>query len=72
MKIALNIEGMSCGHCTSHVQKELDSLEGVSNVIVDLETKTAVFESGNEISKEKFVEIIDEAGYELTGYSVTE
>ena len=33
----LKISGMNCGHCTAAVTKALSSIEGVSEVVVDLE-----------------------------------
>jgi copper chaperone len=33
------VESISCGHCTSAIQKELSAAEGVSSVTADAETK---------------------------------
>lgn len=40
MKKQINIEGMSCGHCTGRVEKALKGLAGVVNVSVSLQDKT--------------------------------
>ena len=39
--IKLNVEGMSCMHCVAAVKRAVGSLDGVSNVDVSLENKTA-------------------------------
>jgi copper chaperone len=40
-KTVFNVEGMSCNHCKMSVTNAVGELPGVSNVIVDLEAKTA-------------------------------
>lgn len=39
MKKTVYIEGMMCNHCTAHVQKALEALDGVESVEVSLEDK---------------------------------
>ena len=39
------IEGMSCSHCVNHVKEALSQLNGVTNVDVNLDAKTAVLET---------------------------
>ncbi len=36
-QIHLNVAGMTCGSCVKHVTKALASLDGVSNIHVDLQ-----------------------------------
>jgi len=40
----IKIDGMMCSHCTSRVKQILESIEGVRNVDVNLDKKTAYFE----------------------------
>ena len=61
----LKIEGMMCGHCSSHVEKALRELDGVSEVVVSLEEKTAKVIMDKEISNEVFKNLISEEGYEV-------
>lgn len=61
----LKIEGMMCGHCSSHVEKALRGLDGVSEVVVSLEEKTAKVIMDKEISNEVFKNLISEEGYEV-------
>jgi len=63
--IALNIEGMSCGHCVRTVTEALERLDGVSSARVSLEEKRAdVSYHGDRISDEKLLYAVKEAGYE--------
>lgn len=66
MKKVLTIEGMMCGHCTSHVEKALKEIDGVSEVVVSLENKSAEVTLSKDISDEVFKNIISEEGYEVT------
>lgn len=61
----LKIEGMMCGHCSSHVEKALRGLDGVSEVVVSLEEKIAKVIMDKEISNEVFKNLISEEGYEV-------
>ncbi len=36
-QIHLNVAGMTCGSCVKHVTNALESLDGVSNIHVDLQ-----------------------------------
>lgn len=66
MKKVLTIEGMMCGHCTAHVEKALKEIDGVSEVVVSLENKSAEVTLSKDISDEIFKNIISEEGYEVT------
>jgi copper chaperone CopZ len=47
------------------VTKALQSVEGVSEVEVNLKKKTATFLTDGTVADEKIVEVITEAGYEV-------
>lgn len=68
MKKIVSIEGMSCGHCVKHVKEALEELAGVSEVRVDLESKTAAFEG--DVSDEVVKEVIEEAGYDVVSIQI--
>ena len=59
------VEGMTCGHCVSSVAAEIGSLEGVSNVDVDLSTGNVAVTSDEPISDEAVKAAVEEAGYEV-------
>ena len=48
----LKINGMSCGHCTSSVQKALEAVPGLSGIVVDLEEGEAIFENDGASRKD--------------------
>jgi len=57
----LNIEGMSCQHCVGRVKKYLESIDSVSNVIVDLDQKEASF--GFQGNLDSIINDIGEFGF---------
>lgn len=57
------INGMSCGHCVNHVKEALMEIQGVEEVKVDLETKTA--EISGDVADSVIKEAIEEVGYEV-------
>ena len=64
MKREIKIEGMSCAHCVKRVSDALQKVEGVTNVEVDLENKTALVESDN-VSSDVLTNVIEELGYDV-------
>lgn len=65
MKKKIIVEGMSCGHCVNHVKTALEDLNGVTNVSVDLASKTAVVEADSDIQDADIKFAIEDAGYEV-------
>lgn len=65
MKKIIAINGMSCNHCVKHVKEALEGLDGVMNVDVNLNSKTAVIETGVNIKDEDIKTAVDDAGYEV-------
>ncbi len=63
----LDVEGMMCAKCQSHVQKALESVAGVTAVEVSLEEKRATVTMESDIADEKLSEAVTEAGYEVKG-----
>ena len=55
---------MTCGHCEAAIQKEVSAVEGVSAVVVDLETKLVTV-SGAGLDRGAVVAAIDEAGFDV-------
>ncbi len=66
MKRTLVIEGMMCGHCTGRVQKALEAVEGVKEVKMSLENKTAEVEAEDGVAEQVLRDAVKEAGYEVT------
>ena len=65
-QIILNVDGMSCHHCSGTVQRTLESIDGVSDITVDLEGKKATFNVSSENLIEEAIKEITEAGYTAT------
>ena len=59
----IQIEGMQCNHCKMMVEKVLGALDGVEKVEVNLENKTAIITTKQEIADSKIKEVIEEAGF---------
>jgi Cu+-exporting ATPase len=62
------VRGMTCSMCTQAVQRSLEAISGVENVVVALSTNTAtVTYDSNSTSKELLREAIEDVGYEVAG-----
>lgn len=66
MTKTIYVTGMSCGHCVQRVKNALGSIDGVTDVTVNLEEKRVVLQSNQEITNEVLIEVIDDAGYDVT------
>ncbi|MCM1570218.1 MAG: heavy metal translocating P-type ATPase, partial [Roseburia sp.] len=66
MTRVITIQGMMCSHCTGRVQKALEAVEGVEEVIMSLEDKTATVKLSAEVADDLLSGAITEAGYEVT------
>ncbi len=62
-KINLSISGMSCGGCATHIEKEMEKMEGVLKCHIDYLTKEGDFiiDTG-KISKDKIIDAINKIG----------
>jgi copper chaperone CopZ len=58
------VPGMTCGHCEQAVTDEVSKIAGVTNVNVDLDSKSVVVESTGPVDWEALVAAVDEAGFE--------
>ena len=63
MEKILNVEGMSCNHCTATVKKALEGLDGVKEADVSLEEKNARVELDKDLADEALVKAVEDAGY---------
>ena len=63
--VTLNVRGMTCGSCQRHVAEALKSVDGVTNVEVDLKNGLAnvAFEPATA-SVSAMIEAVRESGYE--------
>ncbi len=63
----IKVSGMTCGHCVNSVTEELQTISGVTQVNVDLESGNVTIESGTELDADQIEAAIKEAGYEVVG-----
>lgn len=62
----ISIEGMQCNHCKMTVEKALGTIDGITNVEVSLENKTAIIETSKEISDDTIKNVIEDSGFTVT------
>ncbi|MEL7624710.1 MAG: heavy metal translocating P-type ATPase [Clostridiales bacterium] len=60
----MEIEGMSCSHCSGRVEKALNGIDGVK-AAVDLEKKTATVEMATPVDDQVLKAAVEDAGYEV-------
>ena len=60
MEYHLYIQGMTCQNCLLEIMKKINSIEGVSNVEVSLETGETIFRSTRQIHTNKLNKILGE------------
>ena len=65
MEKTINVKGMTCPHCVKHVTKALSGMEGVSDVVVDLDAGTAKVSASRDIADSELAAVLDDAGYEM-------
>ena len=63
MKKTMKVSGMTCMHCKMRVEKALNALEGVENVMVDLTLGQASFEVTTAVDDLTLKNAVKEAGY---------
>lgn len=63
-KYALEVSGMTCGHCRMAVESALREVPGVTSAHVDLERGIAIVEGKADL--QSLLDAVDEAGYEAT------
>ncbi len=63
--LSFNVPAMSCGHCVNAITSEVETIPGVVEVSIDLETKI-VRVVGSDLNDAAIREAITEAGFEAT------
>ena len=59
------VSGMQCDHCVSSVTEEVSTVNGVTDVKVDLDSGQLIVISETEIPFQSIEAAVDEAGYSL-------
>ena len=63
MEKTLYIEGMMCTHCSGHVKKALEAIDGVEEAVVSHETGTAVVRMRVAVEDDVLKKAVEDAGY---------
>lgn len=63
-ELKFNIEGMMCNHCRNNVEKNLRTIEGVTDVRVEL-AEGAAYIKGENIDCTKVIETVQSLGYRI-------
>lgn len=66
MQKTLKIEGMMCGHCSSHTKQALEAVEGVSSAEVSHQSGTAVVTLSKPVDDNALKQAVEAAGYKVT------
>jgi copper chaperone len=60
----LRIDGMSCGHCVSRVQKAISRVEGVHVDQVEIGSARVTYDP-ERVSLQRIRQAVEDAGYEI-------
>ncbi|MEN8115800.1 MAG: SO_0444 family Cu/Zn efflux transporter [Bacteroidota bacterium] len=64
--ITVRVEGMTCSHCEANVKKNLEALDGISEVIAN-NHKNTVKITGSKVNLQKVKQTIEGLGYKFIG-----
>lgn len=67
MEKTMNIEGMMCQNCQKHVDKALNSIDGVE-ATVDLKNNCAYLKLSHDVDESILVKAVEDAGYTVKGF----
>ena len=63
-RMTLQVEGMTCASCVTHVQEALEEVPGISKVSVNLATERALVElDPQQVAPSLLAQALDDAGY---------
>jgi copper chaperone len=67
MTISIQIDGMHCGGCVRSVEKAAATVDGVSNLSVDLESGKLTADIARPELVETLKGVIEDCGFDVTG-----
>ncbi len=65
-EVTIQVAGMTCSHCEATVKRNLESLEGISNVEASNKSQEVKI-TGSNIDLERVKETINGLGYKFVG-----
>lgn len=60
-----SVPDVSCEHCVAAVNRELRKIDGVRDVLVDLDGKTVTVRMEDAVTDQQIIDGLDEAGYDV-------
>ena len=63
------IDNLKCGGCANTITKGISKIEGISDVMVDVEKSMVSFNTSNEQAKNTLLSKLDNMGYPKQGTS---
>lgn len=66
----MKVENLKCGGCATTVTKSISALDGISNIVVNLEEGTVSYSSDEEHAEDLRMDVIKrlaDAGYPIDG-----
>jgi copper chaperone len=57
---------ITCGGCANAIKNAFGRMEGVGHVDVDVATKQVTVQHGDNIDREKIVDVLDKAGFPIS------
>ena len=63
METKFTVPEISCGHCKETIESTVNNIESVVSVAVDIEQKSVVVKSTNDLNLSLISEMLDEQGY---------
>ena len=61
----VKVKGMNCQHCVASVTKALSEIEGISNVLVNLEKGEATYNENSQVPAQTIKDAIARIGFEV-------
>ena len=65
MEKKMEIKGMMCMHCSGHVKKVLEALDGVKEAVVNHETDSAIVTCEAGVEDALLIKTVEDEGYEV-------
>lgn len=63
----IKINGMKCGHCSGAVTQALESIEGISEVMVNLDKGEATYRASSSVDPAVIKDAVMKIGFEVEG-----
>ena len=62
-KVTFQVPAIHCGHCTHTIKMELEEMDGIKNVIADLDSKQVVVEFEAPATIENIIGMLRDINY---------